>query len=88
MLPIVKLCKNRNVLGVYTRVNVHKHSSVFRLTGQTVPKCEKSIEVGKNRYVLDSFGMHINRSETPSCCVVNDEVVACVNLNPGDEITI
>ena len=79
MLPIVKWCVHRNILGVYTRVHVKKNASVFQLG---VPIDHRS------RYVLTHLGTHVNRVKNPSCVMSSRDIVAAVDLKPGDEITI
>ena len=78
MLPIVKWCVHRNALGVYTRVHVKKDASVFQL-GVPIDR--------RSRYVLSHLSAHVNRAENPSCVMSSRDIVAVVDLKPGDEIT-
>ena len=67
------------MMGVYTRMHVNKHASVFRL-GESSDY--------RNDYVLEHVGTHVNRSDDPSCKVDGCDIVAVVDLKPGDEITL
>lgn len=71
LLPIVKWCSNKKIVGLFTRRNIIKHSSVF------------SLDSDKPEIVT---GMR--QSQTPTCRLIGNEIVAIHNLNPGDEITI
>lgn len=79
MIPIVKWCTQRDILGVFTRVHVNKHASVFHL-GRSYEQM--------NEYAQDNISTHINRSNVPSCEVKKCDIVALKDLKPGDEITI
>ena len=79
MMPVVKWCAQRNMLGVFTRVHVNKHGSVFHL-GRRYEKM--------NEYALDHISAHVNRSNVPSCELKKCDIVALKDLKPGDEITV
>jgi hypothetical protein len=78
MLPIIKWCAHKNMLGVYTRMHVNKHASVFQLGTSDY----------RSDYILEHVGLHVNHAETPNCKLDENDIVAVVDLKPGDEITL
>jgi hypothetical protein len=59
-------------------VHVKKDASVFQL-GVPIDR--------RSRYVLAHLGAHVNRAKNPSCAMSSRDIVAVVDLKPGDEIT-
>tara|TARA_B110000858_G_scaffold180330_1_gene217799 strand:+ start:111 stop:344 length:234 start_codon:yes stop_codon:yes gene_type:complete len=69
LLPVVRWSTAKNIVGLFTRRNIIKDSSVFNLN---------------NTDLITSMRL----AQNPTCRIVDREVVALRNLNPGDELTI
>lgn len=81
MLPIVKWCTTKNAMALYTRRNLIKHSTVFNLIGK--PDVEKS----HAEYIGHTFGNFMHTCKNPTCRIHGREVIATVDMAPGDELT-
>ena len=89
MSIIVKLCKKRNFLAMFTRINHYKHDTIFRL--KTIKRSKKtlndSIYIGGNKYSFDTFGVFMRNSKQPTCKIIGRDVIALYNISPGTELT-
>jgi len=89
MSIIVKFCNKRNLLSLFTRINHHKHDTIFHLN--TIKKSKKplsdSIYIGENKYSFDNFGVFMRNSKQPTCKIIGRNVIALNNINPGTELT-
>ena len=47
----------------------------------------ESIHVGKNKHIIDKFGIFMNHSFNPNTEIQGYNIVAIKDINPGDEIT-
>ena len=87
ILPIVKFCKKRNFLSLFTRVNYYKYDTIFRLNAIKKSKITDSIYIGKNKYSYDTFGVYMRNSKQPTCKIIGNDVIALNNIKPNAELT-
>jgi hypothetical protein len=81
ILPIVKWCTNKNAMALYTRRNLIKHSTVFSLVGKS------GVAKSPTEYVEDLLGNFMHTCNKPTCRIHGREVIATVDMAPGDELT-
>ena len=83
ILPIVKWCTNKNTMALFTRRNLIKSSTVFKLNSDS--NNGSTVQTGPTtQYTLGRF-MHT--SESPTCRLYGSDVIAQVDMMPGDELT-
>ena len=64
------------------------YSIVHKLKGTLhVEPTKKTIEIGRNKHILDHYGQYINHSFNPTCMINDGHLVALKRIFPGDEIT-
>lgn len=84
----IKKSKSVNGLGLFSKKNVKNGETIFTLSGQLLNHpTRESIHIGNGVHVIDEYGMFINHSFNPTVVILNDKVVACVDINVDDEIT-
>ena len=80
-------CERVNGKGLFSLKYVPKGNIVFILSGHIKDTpCKHSIEIGKNKHILDKNGIFMNHSFYPSCKINDNNVVAVKNINIGDEL--
>lgn len=84
LMPIVKWCTKRKAMALFTRRNLIQNSSVFHLNWDSTVKKSSAVQLDFECYALGSF-MHT--SESPTCRLRGKEVIAQVDMVPGDELT-
>ena len=47
----------------------------------------RSIEIDRNRHIIDFYGQYINHSFDPTCFIEDCHIIALKEINAGDEIT-
>ena len=88
ILPIIKRCTTKNAMALYTRRNIFKHSTVFNLIGRGVyVENGSTVQVGPTEHIVDDLGSFMHTSSCPTCRIYGREVVAMVDMFPGDELT-
>jgi SET domain-containing protein len=84
----VKFNSEINGNGLYATKSYQKGEVVFTLSGEIFDKpTRESIYIGDNMHILDKNGMYINHSFNPSTYINKYNVIACIDIKPGDEIT-
>ena len=84
----VKLHPQLGELGLFTAKQYKQGDIIFTLKGKIFDKpTRESIYVGDNVHVHDEHGQYINHSFTPSTIIQGYNVVACRDLEAGEEIT-
>ncbi len=74
--------------GLFSTKNVNKGDVVFTLSGEIFDKpTRETIYVGDNKHIHDKHGIFINHSFVPSVKIDGMNVVANIDITPGDEIT-
>jgi len=83
----IKESVNINGLGLFSTSKYKKGDVIFVLVGEIfdVP-CRESIHIGNNKHIIDKFGIYINHSFNPSVYIDGTNVVACHDINCGEEI--
>jgi len=84
----IKDSVNINGLGLFSTTKYKKDDIIFVLTGEIVNvPCRESIHIGNNKHIIDEFGIYINHSFNPSVYIDGTNVVACHDINCGEELT-
>ena len=67
----------------------YKQNKIVRvLEGNINDKPNKySIEIGKNKHIIDKYGIYINHSFEPNTKIEDGKVIAIKDININDEIT-
>jgi len=86
MSIIVKLCKKTEFLAMFTSINHYKHDTIFQLK-KIKSITRPSTYVGLNQYSFDNFGLFMRHSTQPTCKIIEFDVVALNNIDPGTELT-
>ena len=74
--------------GLLLTKSVKSGETVFVLSGEIFDSpTRESIHIGDNKHIYDEFGIFINHSFKPTVKISHKDVVALVDMNPGDEIT-
>ncbi len=77
-----------NGKGLYSLKHHKKNDVVYMLTGQEYDHpLRETIYVGNNKHVYDRYGMYMNHSFNPTTYISGYNVVACHDINEGDELT-
>tara|TARA_B100000795_G_scaffold206110_1_gene159632 strand:- start:1024 stop:1317 length:294 start_codon:yes stop_codon:yes gene_type:complete len=87
ILPIVKWCVNKNTMALFTRRNLIKSSTVFKLNNDSTIKNGSTVQVGPTTHVVDAFGSFMHTSESPTCRLHGRDIIAQIDMLPGDELT-
>ncbi len=77
-----------NEKGLFSTRFIKKDDIVYKLTGEILTYPTKyTIHIGKNRHILDDFGIYMNHSFEPSIKIEEDGIViATKDIQIGDEI--
>jgi hypothetical protein len=74
--------------GLLLTKSVKTGETVFVLSGEIFDSpTRESIHIGDNKHIYDDFGIFINHSFKPTVKISHKDVIALVDMNPGDEIT-
>jgi hypothetical protein len=87
ILPIVKWCATKNTFALFTRRNLVKHSAVFNLKGTSAVDIISPFQRDDKIQTVDTFGSFMHTSESPTCRLHGRDVIAQVDMMPGDELT-
>lgn len=83
----IKLNSNINEFGLYSTKKYKKGEIIFMLSGKEFDKpTRESIHVGNNKHIYDQYGIYMNHSFTPTTYIDGYNVVANVDIEPGDEL--
>ena len=84
----VKFNPTLGEMALYATKYYNKGDIVFILTGETFDHpTRESIHVGNNIHIYDEYGIFMNHSFHPTTKINKYEVIALVDINPGDELT-
>jgi|TARA_B100000282_G_C31434808_1_gene355177 hypothetical protein len=84
----IRQSKNVNGKGLFIKNTYKKNDIIHVLNGELLDSpTRESIHVGKNKHILDKFGIFMNHSFNPNTEIQGYNVVAIKDINPGDEIT-
>lgn len=73
--------------------NIFKHSTVLvfnlfgNLFGRGVVENGSTVQVGPTEHIVDDLESFMHTSSCPTCRIYGREVVAMVDMSPGDELT-
>ena len=82
----IRQSKNVNGKGLFIKNTYKKNDIIHVLNGELLDS-QQNPYVGKNKHILDKFGIFINHSFNPNTEIQGYNVVAIKDINPGDEIT-
>ena len=83
----VKKSKVIDGYGLFSTQTYKKNDIIHKLVGEIKENPDKyTIEIGKNKHILDSFGIYINHSFTPNIKIENGFIVAIKDININEEL--
>lgn len=84
---IAKFSDRINALGLFIDRDIKKDQTIFVLHGNILNKPNKySIEVGKNKHIVDRWGRYLNHSFYPNTKIEKDKVVAIQDISKGEKM--
>jgi SET domain-containing protein len=84
----IKINKNLNEYGLYSKNFYQKFTTIFQLEGDIVNQpTRESIHIGNNQHIIDKYGSFMNHSFYPNCKIIGKNVVAIKDIHIGDELT-
>lgn len=84
----VKYSVTLNEKGLFATKNYLKNDIVLILSGDTYSyPTRETIYVSNNLHIHDKYGMYMNHSFTPSTYIDNNNVIAYIDIQIGDELT-
>jgi len=70
------------------KATIRKGMLVFKLRGPIYDMpLRNTIRVSKHEHIKDVAGQYMNHSFYPNCKIVGKNVIATMNIKPGDELT-
>jgi len=85
---IIKYSTRVKGLALFSRNNYKPEDFVYKLQGITYDAPTKfTIETAVGVHILDPYGVYMNHSFDPTCCIKNGCIVAVKNISVGDELT-
>ena len=86
-LFVINFCERVNGDGLFTTSTYKKGDIIYALTGTIKDIPDKyTIEIGPNKHITDTYGIYMNHSFTPSVSIKEKNVIALIDIYPGDEI--
>ena len=86
-LFLINFCERVNGDGLFSNTTCKKDNIIYTLTGPIKDIPDKyTIEIELNRHITDLYGIYMNHSFTPSVYIKENNVVALIDIYPGDEI--
>tara|TARA_Y100000590_G_C15548474_1_gene949914 strand:- start:62 stop:400 length:339 start_codon:yes stop_codon:yes gene_type:complete len=83
----VKFSKRVQGKALFSKKKYSKGSIIFTLEGKILDKPNKyTIEIGKDKHIIDKYGIYMNHSFTPSTKIDGKNIIALKDINIGDEL--
>tara|TARA_B110000971_G_C19896530_1_gene447922 strand:+ start:87 stop:428 length:342 start_codon:yes stop_codon:yes gene_type:complete len=83
----IKYCERVKGEALFVEKPYKKDDVIFVLDGDILVKPSKySIEIAKDRHILDQWGVYMNHSFNPTTKICGEKVVAIKDLEIGDEL--
>ena len=74
--------------GLIAKKKYKKNTIIHVLSGEIRSKPNRyTIEIGKNKHILDKYGIYMNHSFTPNTVIDGLNVIALKDIEINDEIT-
>tara|TARA_Y100000996_G_scaffold415515_1_gene410741 strand:- start:6759 stop:7121 length:363 start_codon:yes stop_codon:yes gene_type:complete len=85
---LMKIMNSDLGYGVFSERAYLEGDLIKRMQGKILKNPTRhSIEISKDKHILDEQGMYMNHSFNPNCIIVGLDIIALEPIRGGDELT-